>query len=110
MLVPSFVLKVVMRARQATRAPACGVLARVRMRRNSLQAAIGLMLLCASVVHAEPRARTAKPVGKSRVTRRPTFVLVHGAWADGSSWDRVVPLLAQRGTVISVHLPLTSTA
>ncbi len=23
----------------------------------------------------------------------PTIVLVHGAWADGSSWQRVIPIL-----------------
>ncbi len=36
-------------------------------------------------------------------------ILVHGAWADGSSWAKVIPLLAARGhTVIAVQLPLTS--
>jgi pimeloyl-ACP methyl ester carboxylesterase len=38
-------------------------------------------------------------------------VLVHGAWADGSSWSKVIPLLAARGLhVDSVQLPLTSPA
>ena len=37
------------------------------------------------------------------------FVLVHGAWADGSSWAKVIPLLATRGhSVTAVQLPLTS--
>ena len=36
-------------------------------------------------------------------------ILVHGAWADGSSWAKVIPLLAARGlTVTAVQLPLTS--
>src|SRR5260221_5700228 len=36
-------------------------------------------------------------------------VLVHGAWADGSSWAKVIPLLAARGhSVTAVQLPLTS--
>jgi len=36
-------------------------------------------------------------------------VLVHGAFADGSSWARVIPLLQARGyNVISVQNPLTS--
>jgi pimeloyl-ACP methyl ester carboxylesterase len=40
-----------------------------------------------------------------------SIVLVHGAWADGSSWDRVTPMLEAKGfTVVAVHLPLTSTA
>lgn len=38
-----------------------------------------------------------------------SVVLVHGAFADGSSWDRVIPALeAKRYEVISVQLPLTS--
>jgi len=36
-------------------------------------------------------------------------ILVHGAWADGSSWAKVIPLLAAKGmTVTAVQLPLTS--
>jgi pimeloyl-ACP methyl ester carboxylesterase len=38
-------------------------------------------------------------------------VLVHGAWADGSSWSRVIPLLESKGLhVVAVQLPLTSLA
>lgn len=40
---------------------------------------------------------------------RPSVVLVHGAWADGSSWRRVIPLLtAQNVTVHAVQNPTTS--
>jgi len=28
---------------------------------------------------------------------KPTIVLVHGAWADGSSWSHVIPILQRRG-------------
>jgi pimeloyl-ACP methyl ester carboxylesterase len=36
-------------------------------------------------------------------------ILVHGAWADGSCWNRVIPLLtADNLTVTAVQLPLTS--
>lgn len=36
-------------------------------------------------------------------------ILVHGAWADGSSWAKVIPLLAVKGlTVTAVQLPLTT--
>jgi len=36
-------------------------------------------------------------------------VLVHGAWADGSSWAKVIPLLEQAGlNVVAVQNPLTS--
>jgi pimeloyl-ACP methyl ester carboxylesterase len=38
-------------------------------------------------------------------------VLVHGAWADGSSWAGVIPLLEAKGlNVVAVQLPLTSLA
>jgi pimeloyl-ACP methyl ester carboxylesterase len=39
----------------------------------------------------------------------PTVVLVHGAWADGSSWSKVIPLLLAKGLkVAAVHNPLSS--
>ncbi len=39
------------------------------------------------------------------------IVLVHGAWADGSSWSSVIPLLEKDGYhVIAVQLPLSSLA
>jgi pimeloyl-ACP methyl ester carboxylesterase len=46
-------------------------------------------------------ARAATPVK--------TIILVHGAWADGSSWSKLIPLLKAKGlTVVAVQLPLTS--
>ncbi len=37
-----------------------------------------------------------------------TAILVHGAWADGSCWAKVIPLLAAKGLeVTAVQLPLT---
>ena len=42
---------------------------------------------------------------------KPTIVLVHGAFADGSSWQKVIPILQRDGyTVIAVQNPLTSLA
>ena len=39
------------------------------------------------------------------------IVLVHGAWADGSSWTKVIPLLEERGLhVVAVQNPLSSLA
>lgn len=36
-------------------------------------------------------------------------VLVHGAWADGSSWSKVVPLLLAKGlNVVCAQHPLSS--
>src|SRR5258706_9168497 len=51
--------------------------------------------------HAEPVA----PVQARNV------VLIHGAWADGSSWAEVIPLLQAAGLkVTAVQNPLTSLA
>lgn len=44
-------------------------------------------------------------------TTTPTVVLVHGAWADGSSWARVIPILTRNGVpVVAVQNPTTSLA
>ncbi|MFC4763938.1 alpha/beta fold hydrolase [Dyella koreensis] len=40
---------------------------------------------------------------------RPTIVLVHGAWGDGSHWSKVIPVLNAKGYRVSaVQNPLTS--
>jgi pimeloyl-ACP methyl ester carboxylesterase len=40
-----------------------------------------------------------------------TAILVHGLWADGSSWSKVIAQLQQRGlNVVAVQLPRTSLA
>ena len=45
------------------------------------------------------------------MTTDPTFVLVHAAWADSSSWAPVISRLQQRGHhVVAAPLPLTSFA
>lgn len=42
---------------------------------------------------------------------KPTIVLVHGAFADGASWDKVIPLLEAKGyPVVAVHDPLSGLA
>jgi hypothetical protein len=42
-------------------------------------------------------------------SKNATVVLVHGAWAHGSSWNRVIlPLLHQGLKVICAPIPLTS--
>ena len=48
-------------------------------------------------------AADSKPAGGA------TVVLVHGAWADGSSWSKVIPLLEKAGLkAVAVQNPLTS--
>lgn len=40
-----------------------------------------------------------------------TVILVHGAWADGSSWSKVIPQLTAQGlAVTAIQMPLTSFA
>lgn len=58
-------------------------------------------LLVGFAAHAAPTRNQSKP----------TIILVHGAFADGSSWNKVIPLLQSRGySVIAVQNPLTSLA
>lgn len=40
---------------------------------------------------------------------KPVIVLIHGAWADGSCWREVIPVLQRSGyKVIAAQLPLTN--
>jgi len=60
--------------------------------------------LLAQQAHAQQAAKT-QPVIKGVKN----IVLVHGAFADGSSWSRVIPILTAKGYhVIAVQNPLTS--
>lgn len=59
-----------------------------------------------------PQVVAASPAGAAATSSPPlSVILVHGAWADGSSWNDVVPLLQARGlTVVAVQNPLSSLA
>jgi pimeloyl-ACP methyl ester carboxylesterase len=63
---------------------------------------------------ASPENKTLmQPQGVQGMTETNTtnIVLVHGLWADGSSWNKVIPLLQNAGhKVIAVQLPLHSLA
>ena len=62
----------------------------------------------ALLVAATATGATAQQKPNRGVTN---IVLVHGAWADGSSWSKVIPLLEAKGLhVVAVQLPLTSLA
>src|ERR1700693_4129622 len=66
-------------------------------------AAMAAVVLTATLGGFEAHAQTAAPVQARNV------VLVHGAWADGSSWADVIPLLQAAGMhVTAVQNPLTS--
>lgn len=64
---------------------------------------LALAALTAAFSGVAARAETAAPVVARNV------VLVHGAWADGSSWAGVIPYLQAAGLkVTAVQNPLTS--
>src|SRR6202049_1244761 len=66
-------------------------------------AAMAVGVLSATFGGFETHAQPATPVEARNV------VLVHGAWADGSSWAEVIPLLQAAGLkVTAVQTPLTS--
>ena len=45
------------------------------------------------------------------MSTKPNIVLVHGAWADGSGWSKVIPLLKEAGfNTVVTQLKLTSLA
>jgi pimeloyl-ACP methyl ester carboxylesterase len=69
---------------------------------------IGSIVLMATPMIATP-SEAAKAQSKSNGVKN--IVLVHGAFADGSSWAKVIPHLQSKGyNVIAVQNPLTSLA
>jgi pimeloyl-ACP methyl ester carboxylesterase len=73
-------------------------LSRRILARTLVSAGIAALLFCQSVM-----ANTVAPAKARNV------VLVHGLFADGSSWSEVIPLLQARGlNVVSVQNPLTT--
>ena len=73
------------------------------MHQRALIAAMTFSLLAGLGLGAV--AQSNSPQGTKNV------VLVHGAWADGSSWSKVIPLLEAKGLhVVAVQNPLTSFA
>src|SRR5882762_6550093 len=68
-------------------------------------AVLAISMLSPMVFAAEASAQTARPAEARNV------VLVHGAWADGSSWSEVISRLQAAGLhVTAVQNPLTSLA
>lgn len=81
----------------------------LRLLRKSLAFA-GLLggLFALTAAHA---AQPAAQAASSADLQGKNVVLVHGAFADGSSWDKVIPLLEARGLhVVAVQNPLSSLA
>jgi pimeloyl-ACP methyl ester carboxylesterase len=73
----------------------------------SLLAALTGVLMASTPTPSTPMSETAAtPVAGIK-----NIVLVHGTWADGSSWAKVIPLLQAKGYhVTAVQNPLTSLA
>ena len=68
---------------------------------RSLFVAASLLAAPISLAHAQP----------PQTVKAKNVVLVHGAWADGSSWSEVIPLLQAAGlNVTAVQNPLGSLA
>jgi pimeloyl-ACP methyl ester carboxylesterase len=67
--------------------------------------------LCFSLPLAatSPTTAMAQASNPARHDAVRNIVLVHGAWANGSSWSSVIPLLEARGFhVVAAQMPLTS--
>ncbi|WP_461102001.1 alpha/beta fold hydrolase [Spirosoma koreense] len=66
---------------------------------------LALLLLSAVILSIS----TSNAQTKKMEATKPTIIFVHGLWADGSSWSKVIPLLVARGyKVISVQNPTTT--
>jgi pimeloyl-ACP methyl ester carboxylesterase len=79
------------------------------MCKGKMLAFVAAIMLVASVLPAL-RGEAATSSAESRSPIR-NVVIVYGAFADGSSWDKVIPLLQAKGIrVIAVQNPLTSLA
>jgi pimeloyl-ACP methyl ester carboxylesterase len=71
--------------------------------RTALIAIAGFLVTVACHTRAVAQANSLQGVRN--------VVIVHGAWADGSSWSKVIPLLQAKGLhVVAVQNPLTSLA
>jgi pimeloyl-ACP methyl ester carboxylesterase len=75
--------------------------------RRRLLSRIGSLAAFAAVVALSPAAHAQ--AGNAAPTQIRNVVLVHGLFADGSSWGKVIPPLQARGLhVTSVQNPLTA--
>lgn len=71
--------------------------------RNAVATCVALLSIIVPAAKVEAQTQHA--------ARVQTVLLVHGAWADGSSWSKVIPLLEAKGLhVVAVQIPLSSFA
>jgi pimeloyl-ACP methyl ester carboxylesterase len=78
--------------------------------RRTIQAIMSAGLLLMAGFHGVGYAQQSPESSQENSNRGvKNIVLVHGAWADGSSWSKVIPLLEAQGYhVVAAQLPLTS--
>jgi len=70
---------------------------------------INRVILGALILFCMTLSTTEETTAQSTVAGVKNIVLVHGTWADGSSWAKVIPLLEAKGfNVLAVQNPLTS--
>jgi len=68
-------------------------------------------LVVGTIATAHPPGNAADAAGTNSPSSKPSIVLVHGAFADASSWAKVIPLLEKDGyQVTAVQIPLTGYA
>lgn len=68
-----------------------------------------LLLAAALPAAAIAGTEAAQAPASDAAKATPSVVLVHGAFADGSSWNKIIPLLQAKGVkVVAVQNPLTS--
>ena len=79
---------------------------------KTIQAVLSVGLLLTAGFHSVGFAQQSPESSRDNFNHGVrNIVLVHGAWADGSSWSRVIPLLEADGYhVVAAQLPLTSLA
>ncbi len=78
--------------------------------RNTLVAVAGAGVLLAGATTAQA-ATTTHPAQSQQTTVKPTIVLLHGAYADGSSWSGVTGRLQRDGyNVVAPAVPLRGIA
>ena len=80
-------------------------------KRRPLQSMLALAIAATAVVTSILVSNTARASSEHDTNPKPTIVLVHGAWADASSWNEVTNRLQRRGfTVIAPANPLRGLA
>ncbi|MGH3691255.1 MAG: alpha/beta fold hydrolase [Microbacterium sp.] len=85
-------------------------MAKLMLKRNVLAAVMGAVLLVAGATTLAG-ATTAQAARDMQTTQKPTVVLLHGAWEDGSSWSGVTARLQRDGyTVVAPAVALRGIA